>query len=239
MTTLQQILQRMNNSSLTKKSEPILNLIERDDDREVNFKDDPIALAWARHKKSQTMGYIALGETEVTPEDRVVAEQIKRYYRDRYAMHILRGNQLSDFRTKLYGLVQGLHGLKTKDLGLLYKLPGFYEEDQFLDKLAVEDFAPVTNFDQLAPRSTWRLNAHSSYKSTRNHAVATHYFWTNVRNQLVCWSVPSNNTLMTMVQGLFDRRLPLHVDANYVITKRHISRELCFYRVVAPRLVLE
>lgn len=109
----------------------------------VVFKDDPVAMAIAVHrcwKHSPTAGnrWADLETATVTQEDRQVSAELRRYYADRIMMTMLGNNKISDFRRKLYGVVTNSASLNKGDVGLLYRLPYFYDEDLALDRIMAQ-----------------------------------------------------------------------------------------------------
>lgn len=107
----------------------------------LTFTQDPIALGCAVHRKwLAEPGHSRWQEFDfITPEpvDYEQAADIRKYYGDRILMQMLAGRgEPSSFRKKLYGLVSGSMQLDKKDIGLLYRLPYFYQEDLALDRVA-------------------------------------------------------------------------------------------------------
>jgi hypothetical protein len=111
------------------------------------FKDDPVAMAVSVHrqwKETPTIGirWADLEDAVITPEDRQVSAELRKYYADRIMMTMLGNNKISEFRRKLYGVVTDSVSLNKSDVGLLYRLPYFYEEDLAVDRV-MERTQPV------------------------------------------------------------------------------------------------
>lgn len=109
----------------------------------IVFKDDPVAMAVSVHrcwKASPTSGarWADLETATITEEDRLVSEQLRKYYADRIMMTMLGNTKISDFRRKLYGVVSNTMSLEKKDIGLLYRLPYFYDEDLAVDRVMAQ-----------------------------------------------------------------------------------------------------
>lgn len=215
-----------------------MSMIDLDDEKDIIFPDDPIAMACARARQSEDFSFLSLDSVRINEQDRDMAAQIKKYYSDRYAMMILRGKQISEFRTKLYGLMQGVTSLKKKDIGLLYKLISFYEEDQALEKLLRQNYtAPDPETSKFGSKEIWTLTPVAKVDANRKHAEATHYFWSNAKDQLVSWPVLLKNPLWTLIKSLHQDHQSITLDAHYQPAVRHISGDLFFYRLSNPRLV--
>lgn len=216
-----------------------LNEIEEYDEQVIQFSDDPIALACASARTSaeHSTVYLSLESVQITEEDRIQASLIRRYYQNRYAMLILRGEEISEFRKKVYGLMTGDTRLKRKELGLLYKLPHFYAEDQQLEDLAKGDFAKITQESRTGELLMF-LSPKLHYISKRKHDESHNFWWVNNRNYLVHWRVLVNNPLAGLVKNLFDTHKEIRLQAFYSKGMRHMTSEFVYYRVANPRLVL-
>ena len=109
----------------------------------VVFKDDPVAMAIAVHrrwKEANRTGdrWADLETAQITAEDRQGSAELRKYYADRIMITMLGSKKISDFRRKLYGVVTDSLSLNKNDIGLLYRLPYFYEEDLALDRVVAQ-----------------------------------------------------------------------------------------------------
>lgn len=117
--------------------------LELKSEEPVVFKDDPVAMAIAVHrrwKEANRTGdrWADLETAQVTEGDRQVSAELRKYYADRIMMTMLGNSKISEFRRKLYGVVTNSLNLNKNDVGLLYRLPYFYEEDQALDRVVAQ-----------------------------------------------------------------------------------------------------
>lgn len=111
------------------------------------FKDDPVAMAVAvyrTHCEHPARGdrWSNLESAEISEQDRRTSVEIRKYYADRIVVSMLRNKNVSEFRRKLYGVVTNSLQLEQNDIGLLYRLPYFYQEDLALDRV-VEQTKPA------------------------------------------------------------------------------------------------
>lgn len=117
----------------------------------MTFKDDPVALAWSVYRKwkSNLSGsrWTELELAQATPEDHAQAALIRKYYADRIVISMLAAKNISSFRRKLYGVVTDSAPLNKEDIGLLYRLPYFYEEDTALDRVVEQTETVTQRFD--------------------------------------------------------------------------------------------
>ena len=172
--------------------------------RRVNFKDDPIVLACASYRFWREGGHRwANLETVVPTElDRHQAELVRSYYRARITFERLRTTSeqpVSEFRRKLMGIIDGHYQITDKDLGILYRLPYFYEEDTAHDSI-VETF----------PRTQSRFDGSSAtfelYKKVlkSRQRVETVQLWlrTTAYDAATCIAVQANNPLLPLLEGI-------------------------------------
>lgn len=109
----------------------------------VVFKDDPVAMAIAVHRRWKEVNrtgdrWADLETAQITEQDRQVSTELRKYYADRIMMTMLGNNKVSEFRRKLYGVVTNSLNLNKGDIGLLYRLPYFYDEDLALDRIMAQ-----------------------------------------------------------------------------------------------------
>lgn len=105
------------------------------------LKDDPVALTMASYRMWHTAGirWADFEHVLVTDDDRVHANDLRKYYAGQMTVDALKGSGLgTPFRRKLYAISTHCHEYTKEDTGLLYRLPYFYEEDLALDRLASE-----------------------------------------------------------------------------------------------------
>jgi hypothetical protein len=112
-----------------------------------NFTTDPLLISCTLYRlikesrESDSISYLnwSLNEhanqivNKITDQDRVLAESVKSYYMSKLLMAKLRGDDFTKFKTDL---MQYLHNspntLTSRFVGMVYKLPYFYEYDMQL-----------------------------------------------------------------------------------------------------------
>ena len=127
------------------------DLIDNSEPKEIevcyNFTTDPLLISCTLYRlikesrESDSISYLnwSLNEhanqivNKITDQDRVFAESVKTYYLSKLLMAKLRGDDFTKFKTDL---MQYLHAspntLTSRFLGMVYKLPYFYEYDMQL-----------------------------------------------------------------------------------------------------------
>ncbi len=119
----------------------------RDTEVRYNFTTDPLLISCTLYRlikesrESDSISYLnwSLNEhanqlvNKITDQDRVLAESVKSYYMSKLLMAKLRGDDFTKFKTDL---MQYLHNspntLTSRFVGMVYKLPYFYEYDMQL-----------------------------------------------------------------------------------------------------------
>ena len=117
---------------------------------ELKFSVDPLAAACASYRIWNSGGarWTELDQVTVTEEDNATADNIRRYYRERLVFEALKktgSQQVSEFRRKLGLLVDNNLRITKEEIGLLMRLPYFYEEDRDVDNIvSMTSPAPAT-----------------------------------------------------------------------------------------------
>lgn len=178
---------------------------------QLELNNDPIVLscsAYRSHKFGISPKWQDFNTCKITPEDVELSHLIKRYYRDKIMLRRLKTDtSLTKFQTRLYEILSGSTIYNT-DLGLLYRLPYFYEEDRQLD------IVRTTSTSLTVPD---RTQHHATIKQTklvrptvkvyqgRHSNEICQYWWTDESNHAVVLNVKLNNTLLELIDSLFSK----------------------------------
>jgi hypothetical protein len=201
------------------------------------FSDDPLALSWANYRIRQTKesSLPDMKSCEVTDHDREQAQATRKYFQDRILMRMLKNKPLTPFQAELYQMLLG--EIKHKHLGMLYRLPFFYQEDQ--QRRAVMTRFQQPSQEQLIPlkNTQMTLTALSMIVVHRKNNNRIQYWFKNQDGHGVCWSVSSPNPLQPLVRALYDRA-DQGGSLSIVSSIRWIEKFGCWYMVpLDPRLV--
>jgi len=206
--------------------------------REVTFADDPIALSWASYhvwQKWPARRWVNLNEVEAHEHDRVIAAQTRKYYRDKLMLQTLKGRPLSEFQTVLYGLVTGQAPIMSDQIGLLMKIPYFYTEDAYLadvfgktKSIETQERAVETKQDVITPLHT--------IFSSRKRAEVYQYWFSDSQGHAVMLPVGSENSLRSLIDGLFHRQQSLTVQAVWH-SSTHLPTGRTYWALRNPELL--
>lgn len=185
----------------------------------ITLPADPVACACASYrvwKENPARRWEDLETVVVWQDDIEEAERLKKYYRDSMIMQALKSNtgiNRSQFRQKLAKLVVNELPITKKEIGLLCRLPYFYEED-----LALDYVKSVTD-DQLVKAGNTRTLVECTLTPLKKILVSRaageyyHYWFTDTDNTPYNLVIKQDNPLITMFNGIY-KQPKLKVNAN-------------------------
>jgi hypothetical protein len=159
----------------------------RDTEVRYNFTTDPLLISCTLYRlikesrETDSISYLnwSLNEhadkivNKITDQDRVFAETLKSYYMSKLLMAKLRGDDFTKFKTDL---MQYLHDspntLTSRFIGMVYKLPYFYEYDMKLVEIfggERKDLGPARHRDREDITLTFIAKADNGQKRSRNY----------------------------------------------------------------------
>lgn len=208
------------------------------------FKDDPVAMACAVHrswKTHETAQFLELESALIKPEDRDRAEAIRRYYGAKFVEMALRGHQPSEFRLKLAEVLDGRRQLAESEIGMLYRLPYFYDEDTETDWIYANTASDQTleyyrGLEHVVKPLT--LTPLRQVLRSQRLGDSIKYWFVTQHGHPALISVAKSNPLSAMMSSLFE--LPqLRVQAHLKIGTRrgHNVQDQFHLDLVQPRLV--
>jgi hypothetical protein len=150
--------------------------------------------------------WVNWSDVKHTDQDVEQAQQIRRYYRDRIALQILRGGTVSKFRTELYDICNG-GIMRHCHRGMLYKLPYFYAEDTARDQL-IEQFGIGNRADREPSLIKTELTPVRTVFRTRRGAKgeSVEYWFQDQKQELYMTDINYSNAYRPLLDSLF--RLP-------------------------------
>ena len=180
----------------------------------AKFSDDPIALSITSYliwKSNPHRRWIPLNEVgQVTPEARVMAQDLRTYYLHRNTMKILQGHKPTEFQHKMNGLLADTRQLQQDELGLLYRLPYFWQEDLALDQV----------FEGAIPVDTRTVKDHPIVLAVTTHATLTpiceilksrrsgdmiQFWFSKATGERCVYTTRADNGMISVFRSLFKR----------------------------------
>jgi hypothetical protein len=174
----------------------------------ASFSDDPLALSCASYrlyKEEPQRRFTNIDLVNATQEDRVRAQAIRDYYNQRYTMRVLKGRQLTEYQQKTAQFLSGLHHLTTEELGLLYKLPYFYEEDRALEQVVAETNSVEFRLPHLSEMNQYTLVPLVEIFKSRKSGEFVEFVYQDQNNQAVMMIVRAGDNMVSMLRGLFQQ----------------------------------
>jgi hypothetical protein len=186
------------------------------------FKDDPVALSITSYLiwiKNPHRRWVTIDEVgQVVPEARAMAHELRQYFLHRGTMKVLQGQTPTEFQYKMNAFLSDIRPLKTDELGLLYRLPYFWQEDMALDRvfegatdITVDHEPQLRHITMIAPLTPIR----EVLKSRRSGDMVQFWF-ANTEGQRCVYTVRSDNSLISVFRSLYKQeKLQIKAQASW------------------------
>jgi hypothetical protein len=174
----------------------------------ATFSDDPLALSCASYriyKNEPARRFTNIDVVKATQEDRNQAQAIRSYYSNAYTMKVLKGRALTEYQQKTAEFLSGLYHLTTEELGLLYKLPYFYEEDLALDLITTKTVSAEFTLPHLSEITEYTLTPVVEILKSRKGNEWTEFVYQDQNNHAVLIECRGADTFLSMLRGLFQQ----------------------------------
>jgi hypothetical protein len=171
-----------------------------------------------------------------------LAERIRSYYLGTLSFQTLKGTPLSSFRKKLYAFLMGEYQLKQDELGLLYKLPYFYADDQQLIEIAEQ----TESVDHVLMRDlSWNevltpLKRVIRVPRSGERGDWVTYWWRTRSNCAVMMDGgEKQGNFASLMDGLFVLGRELHFEAQASVTPVLPAPHHRVWKIRRPQLVMQ
>lgn len=204
------------NNGSERKPEPVL----------AKFSDDPIALSIQSYliwKSNPSRRWVPVDEVgKVTPEAREMAHDLRTYFLHRNTMKVLQGQTPTEFQYKMNGLLNDIRPLPQDELGLLYRLPYFWQEDLALDQ--VFEGATTIDVKPAGPHlPVWhtvtthaRLTPIREVLKSRKSGDFVQFWFATHDGERCMYAVRADNSMISLFRSLF-RRESMQVKATAML----------------------
>ena len=172
------------------------------------FYDDPLALSCASYriyKNEPARRFTNIEIVKATQEDRDQAQAIRDYYNQRYTMRALKGQQLTEYQQKTAQFLSGLHHLTNDELGLLYKLPYFYDEDCAFEQVTEQTASVEYKHPYRSVITDYQLTPVVEIFKSRKGGELCCFFYRDQNGQGVKISCRSSDSIAYMLRSLFNQ----------------------------------
>jgi hypothetical protein len=187
----------------------------------ATFSDDPIALSIQSYliwKSNPSRRWVPVDEVgKVTPEAREMAHDLRTYFLHRNTMKVLQGQTPTEFQYKMNGLLNDIRPLKVDEMGLLYRLPYFWQEDLALDQV----FEGASQIELDVPgrygiTTHARLTPIREVLKSRKSGDFVQFWFANADGERCMYAVRADNSLISVFRSLF-RRESMQVKATAML----------------------
>ena len=203
--------------------------------------DDPVVLACASYRmylENPRHRWLDFESVVVWQDDREEAERLKAYYREGFKqttfqmLKNVNNHGLSNFRRKLYQLVNGDLVITDREIGLLYRLPYFYAEDLALD--SVVDATKTVPAHIPAHRQILKLNLFKKVLRSRSSKEINQYWFTEETNgHAYMLPVNADNNLANFFDSLANNTL--NIEAVVVYKQMQGNRNHAYFQIADPK----
>jgi hypothetical protein len=202
----------------------------------LTFTTDPLVLACGSYRIWKETGSRWTALEDVVPKevDYVDAASLQSYYRERMVFDALKktsGQHTSEFRRKLALLVTNDLVITKQEIGMLLRMPYFYEEDQAVDSIVANarDIKEIIRGRQ-AQEGEFTL-IKRVLRSRRQGEYYDYWMTSDISPGLFKLVVKSDNVLRGLVESLLEN--PVKLKANiYTKHMRGFYRNRLVHQVV-------
>jgi hypothetical protein len=152
-------------------------------------------------------------------------------------MRALTGRQLTEYQQKTAQFLSGLHHLTTEELGLLYKLPYFYEEDCALEQVVAKTTSVKFQLPHLSQLTDYTLTPLVEILKSRKGGEFVEFVYQDQRNQAVMIMIRASDNMVSMLRGLF-RQPCIKVQGHTAIVKLDTEQDHNVRKLTVWELVL-
>ena len=174
----------------------------------ITFKQDPIALSVAVHRNyvesdGTTQRWIEFDSVLASEQDLQTAEELKKYYKDRIMVKTLKGLNISKYQITLYSILNGEKQVTNDELGMIYRLPYFYAEDQAKER--IKETCSRAKVQPALENRASAIRPLTKFMYSRRGGEATEYWFMDEKDCPVLVKVSTTNTLNKLFGGLYKR----------------------------------
>lgn len=218
----------------------------------IIWQHDPLHLSCESYLLSlpsthTTVVYRYMNLSGLTPSGLAMdlAERIRSYYLGTLSFQTLKGDPLSSFRKKLYAFLMGEYQLKQDELGLLYKLPYFWEHDTQVLEITEQTkrvpggqySLPVDFSEYLTPLKRVTRLPSSGESYTLGDRVT--YWWRTQYNQAAIMDGGAEQgNFASLMDSLFKLGRELHFEGRANIVPVPVALHHQVWKIRQPRLVM-
>lgn len=200
-----------------------------DNDAELVLAHDALAASCASYRMWRQRPLIRWRSLEsMIPNAKDIdsAEKIRRFYRDRYTVKMLRGLALTPFQTDVFEVIEQRR-LQNRHLGLLYRLPYLYMEDCAREEIQAwyQEHGNKHSLEhpEYVPAVDLCVRPYRDILRSRRSGEQWEFWWLTEQQELAMMACSASNELLGLIRSLFDRGEPMRIGGRaYVKQNKHM-----------------
>jgi len=159
----------------------------------------------------------------VTDLDRMKAENIRKYYKDKLLMFTLQGRELTKYRKDLQKFLHGsVTHVPDSLVGIVYRLPYFYDYDKEVDDIFKSSYFKNNRLPDMREDKQRDLTFLKKIENQRRHVNNIEYWFQDSQLNKVMFSIKADNPLL----ALLDRQIgggSLSLNCRYNLRKKDFN----------------
>lgn len=191
--------------------------------------DNPIAASFAGYRVASIINtpYHLLTDNIISDEDLVTANEAKEYYLGRYLLKRLSGRELTKYQTALCTMLQR-DFVYEDELGILYQLPYFYNQDLESDKIPeICKSLPYPGYTSyVAMDRKFTITPLVKVAAYQKQTKGYQYWFKDADDYAACLHVNYSNNLSPLMDFIFNKKEPITINATWTLKPLfHITPE--------------
>jgi len=195
-----------------------------------NFSDDVLALSCAIQRTGihHSISESNLSSDMITTEDRVKAKDIRQYYKNKFTLFALKDKQLTKFRKDLHNFVYNESNSVSDGLiGMIYKLPSFYDYDLEIDSIFKSIYFKNTKDDTMDKVVDRNLKFIKKIGNRRRNSNQVEYWFHDEMLNKIMISFDAKNPLLSLLDDKL-KQGPVTINARYHVGLKDFNR---YYKI--------
>lgn len=186
----------------------------------IKTSEDPLVLSCTLNRLYQLKKYAfdftsSDLPTQITNEDRELADKIRNHYRSKLVVAKIRGTTMSKFRTDVAlflssdcKLFDNTYAFPSRFSGLIFRLPHFYKNDLILYDIFGSEYFEIKESD-LALVGDRKLKFIQKIDTGIKTKPFVEYWFSDKNDNRVYLEIDKNNPLIPLFEGLLDKEISI------------------------------
>jgi len=228
MSILTQIVNRKNgtNGAVLDLNDVFASWSESNKKDEIRtYPDDVLALSCAIQRTGSKNGLSTGMSNEVINDlDREKADRIRKYYQNKLTLLALKDKSLTKFRKDLHNFIYNhTNTLPDSYVGMVYKLPSFYDYDKEIDDVFKSIYYKNTGDQTTHVNLDRRLSLIKKVHNKRKHTDSIEYWFDDMMLNKIMIRFDAKNPLLKLFDDKVNSGM-LDINARYYVHLKDFNR---------------